>query len=126
MANILLIEDEEVLAETLEIVLMKAGHDVTLAANGAIGAHKFSEVRPDLVITDIIMPEQEGLDTIRQIREVDAKVPIIAYSGGGRTKNFDFLRLADKFGATGVLRKPFANEELVALVNRCLSKKTEH
>jgi DNA-binding response OmpR family regulator len=125
MANILLIEDEEVLAETLEIVLMKAGHNVTLAANGLIGAKKFAEVRPDLVITDIIMPEQEGLDTIRQIREIDTTVPIIAYSGGGRTKNFDFLRLADKFGATDVLRKPFSNDELLTLVAHCLNKKAK-
>lgn len=120
MANILLIEDEQLVANTLEIVLLKAGHKVTHAANGEIGLAKFAEARPDLVVTDIIMPDKEGIDTIREIREKDPVIPIVAYSGGGRTKNYDFLRMAQKLGATEVLRKPFANEDLIATVARCL------
>ncbi len=120
MAKILLIEDEHLVASTLEIVLLKAGHTVVLAANGAAGLTKFDQERPDLIITDIIMPEKEGIETIREIREKNTQVPIVAYSGGGRTKNYDFLRMAHKLGATEVLRKPFANEELLATVSRCL------
>ena len=122
MANILLIEDEQIVAETLEIVLFKAGHDVVVAANGDIGLAQFIERKPDLVITDIIMPEKEGLETIRAIREKDPSVPILAYSGGGRTRNFDFLRMADKLGANEVLRKPFTNEDMIAAVARLTSK----
>jgi DNA-binding response OmpR family regulator len=119
MANILLIEDEPLVAGTIEVVLMKAGHSVTLAPNGDAGLKKFDEAPADLVITDIIMPQKEGIGTIRELRE-RSQVPIIAISGGGRTKNFDFLRMAHKLGATEVLRKPFANAELIALVTKCL------
>jgi DNA-binding response OmpR family regulator len=122
MANILLIEDEQLVAATIEVVLMKAGHTVVLAGNGEIGVAKFKAAPFDLVITDIIMPQKEGIETIRELREHSATVPIIAISGGGRTKNYDFLRMAHKLGANDVLRKPFANAELVALVANCLKK----
>jgi DNA-binding response OmpR family regulator len=120
MAKILLIEDEMLVSSTLEIVLRKAGHTVVVAADGQIGLNKFAAERPDLVLTDIIMPEKEGIETIQEIRAIDPKVPILAYSGGGRTKNYDFLRMAHKLGANEVLRKPFANEDLLAAVRRCL------
>lgn len=120
MANILLIEDEQLVAATIEVVLMKAGHTVMLASNGDAGLQKFDEAKVDLVITDIIMPQKEGIATIRELRE-RSTVPIIAISGGGRTKNFDFLRMAYKLGATEVLRKPFANAELMALITKCLA-----
>lgn len=123
MAKILLIEDESLVAGTLEILLRKAGHAVVLAENGEVGLTRFDSEKPDLVITDIIMPEKEGLETVLAIRAKNKDVPIIAYSGGGRTKNYDFLRVADKFGATAVLRKPFANEELLTLVKKCLENK---
>ena len=121
MANILLIEDEELVAGTIEVVLMKAGHTVTWAANGDLGLKKFDAAPADLVITDIIMPQKEGIATIRELRERSPDVPIIAISGGGRTKNYDFLRMAHKLGATEVLRKPFANAELIAMVGKCLN-----
>jgi len=120
MAKILLIEDEQLVADTLELVLLKAGHTVSLAGNGIIGLQKFDQERPDLVITDIIMPQKEGIATIQDLRARSASIPIIAISGGGRTKNFDFLRMADKLGATEILRKPFASSELVAAIERCL------
>lgn len=122
MANILLIEDEQLVAATIEVVLMKAGHKVTVANNGEAGLAKFAEIAPDLVITDIIMPQKEGIETIRDLRAKSPNIPIIAISGGGRTKNFDFLRMAHKLGANEVLRKPFANADLVAVVGRCLNK----
>lgn len=121
MANILLIDDDPLVVGTIEILLMKAGHKVTIAGNGNKGLAAFTKDRHDLIITDIIMPEKEGIETIREIRALSATVPIIAMSGGGRTKNFDFLRIADKVGANDVLRKPFANEELVSLVARLLT-----
>lgn len=123
MAKILLIEDEMLVSSTIEIVLLKAGHTVVVAANGQIGMAKFDAERPDLVITDIIMPEKEGIETIQEIRAKDPHVAILAYSGGGRTKNYDFLRMAQKLGANEVIRKPFANEDLLAAVKRCLSAK---
>jgi DNA-binding response OmpR family regulator len=121
MAKILIIDDEQLVASTMEIVLLKAGHTVVLANNGNVGVAKFKSDPADLVITDIIMPEKEGIEVIRELRVMSPQVPIIAISGGGRTKNYDFLRMAHKLGANEVLRKPFANDELVSLVRRCLT-----
>jgi YesN/AraC family two-component response regulator len=125
MAKILIIDDEQLVASTMEIVLLKAGHVVALASNGNLGVEKFKADPADLVITDIIMPEKEGIEVIRELRVIAPKVPIIAISGGGRTRNYDFLRMAHKLGANEVLRKPFANEELVSLVKRCLAAANE-
>jgi DNA-binding response OmpR family regulator len=123
MANILVIDDDPLVVGTIEILLMKAGYTVTVARDGDKGVKAFTKDRHDLVITDIIMPEKEGIETIREIRALSATVPIIAVSGGGRTKNFDFLRIADKVGANEVLRKPFANDQLLTLVARCLESR---
>lgn len=119
VAHILLIEDESLVANTIEVMLIKAGHTVTMAADGEIGLRKFDEAPADLVITDIIMPQKEGIATIRELRE-RSDVPIIAISGGGRTKNYDFLLMAQKLGATSFLRKPFSSADLISMVERCL------
>ncbi len=124
MAKILIIDDDQMVSATIELLLLKAGHTVTLAGNGNLGVASFKESPADLIITDIIMPEKEGIETIQEIRALSAKVPIIAISGGGRTKNYDFLRMANKLGANEVLKKPFANDELLSLVNKCLTMPT--
>jgi DNA-binding response OmpR family regulator len=117
MSTILLIEDENLVAGTIETVLKKAGYTVVHARDGEKGMAAFKAEMPDLVITDLIMPEKEGIQVIREIREISKDVPIIAISGGGRTQNYDFLRIAHKLGATEVLRKPFANKDLLTVVN---------
>jgi len=124
MAKILIIDDDQMVSATIELLLLKAGHSVTLAANGNLGVASFKANPVDLVITDIIMPEKEGIETIQEIRAISPKVPIIAISGGGRTKNYDFLRMANKLGANDVLKKPFANDELLSMVNKCLTTPT--
>lgn len=124
MAKILIIDDDQMVSATIELLLLKAGHSVTLAANGNLGVASFKANPVDLVITDIIMPEKEGIETIQEIRAISPKVPIIAISGGGRTKNYDFLRMANKLGANEVLKKPFANDELLSMVNKCLTTPT--
>ena len=124
MAKILIIDDDQMVSATIELLLLKAGHTVTLAGNGNLGVASFKSAPADLIITDIIMPEKEGIETIQEIRALSPKVPIIAISGGGRTKNYDFLRMANKLGANEVLKKPFANDELLTLVNKCLTTPT--
>ena len=120
MANILVIEDDDLVAAAIEAVLMKAGHVVTLAGNGEIGLTKFDAAPADLVITDIVMPRKEGIATMHELRARAPDLPIIAISGGGRTKNYDFLRMADKLGATEVMYKPFSNSDLIAMVAKLL------
>lgn len=123
MARILLIDDEFLVREMMRITLTEAGHAVTAAANGEVGLRKMHELQPDLIITDIVMPHQEGIETIIAIRKADAAMPIIAISGGS-TGKVDFLKAAAAFGATKVLRKPFGNAALIAMVNECLVERS--
>jgi CheY-like chemotaxis protein len=74
-----------------------------------------------LVITDLIMPNKEGIESIMQIRAHDPKTPILAMSGGGRLGNADFLKMAAGVGANATLPKPFESEDLIAAVRRLLS-----
>jgi len=125
MAKILVIDDEALLAKSLSIILMKAGHTVVTAENGKLGLEVFARDQPDLVITDIIMPVMEGIEAIQALRAQAPKLPIIAVSGGGRTKNLDFLRIAQKLGANAALGKPFTKEQLLTAVGNCLAGKTD-
>lgn len=120
MATILVIDDEALIRETIRMKLEQSGHQVVEAGNGIEGLRMLDEHAVDLVVTDIIMPEQEGIETIRKIRERNAHVGIIAISGGGRTRNFGFLDFAKKLGANGALSKPFTGSQLLALVETTL------
>lgn len=121
-ASILVIDDDAIVRRTLQEILESEGHRVSCAENGRHGLVAFGRQRPDLVITDIIMPDQEGIETIVHLRKIWPKGPIIAISGGGRIGNVDFLQMAERIGADAILAKPFEPEELLALVARCLGK----
>ncbi len=120
MARILIIDDEELARFTVRLILETAGHEVGEAKNGNEGLTQFRSNPYDLVITDIIMPEKEGIETIIELRKDYPDLRIIAISGGGRTRNLDFLRLAGQFGAAVSLAKPFSDDELIVAVNTCL------
>ena len=85
---------------------------MTCAADGAAGVTAFRQENPDAVVTDIIMPEQEGIETIVTIRRERPETKIIAISGGGRLSNVELLRMARLLGADDVLPKPFCAQEL--------------
>lgn len=121
MARILVVDDEQLARFTMREILESAGHEVTEAKNGAQGI-AFQKAQPfDVVITDIIMPEKEGVQTIMELKRDFPTLPIIAISGGGRTRNLDFLKIAERYGAQKILAKPFSEEELVDVVNACLA-----
>ncbi|MFQ5774253.1 MAG: response regulator [Kiloniellaceae bacterium] len=122
MACILVVDDEEPVRTTLRQMLEKAGHQIFEAANGEEAIRVFEDLKIDLVITDIIMPEKEGIETIVGLRQTAPDLKIIAISGGGRTGNMDFLQLAKKFGANGVLAKPFAVQAVLDAVNSVLEQ----
>src|SRR5687767_7122508 len=105
--KILVIDDEPAVRYAVTRVLESNGFEVTTAADGMRGMMQFRLSHPDLVITDLIMPEQEGMQTIKQIRQADTEVKILAISGGGRLVNVDFLQVAQRFGADEILAKPF-------------------
>jgi DNA-binding response OmpR family regulator len=116
--KILLIDDYDLVLYTLSRVLRRNGDIVITASNGDLGMSAFRRERPDLVITDIIMPEQEGLGTIVKIRRDSPEAKIIAISGGGRVGNVDVLEAARALGVNDLIAKPFEPEELVARVRR--------
>jgi CheY-like chemotaxis protein len=116
--KILVIDDDHLVRYALSKILLSYGYEVVTAADGKRGMIVLREEHPDAVITDIIMPEQEGIDTIIQIRRERPGVKIIAISGGGRIRNIDFLDMAQSLGADEVLAKPFEAEELLSLLLR--------
>lgn len=117
MARILVIDDDSQVRMAIKAVLERAGHETILASDGRVGMREYETRAFDLVITDILMPEQEGIETILALRKTSPAVKILAISGGGRVGNQDFLLLAEKLGASGVLKKPFGPDELVAQVS---------
>src|SRR5271155_3662471 len=117
MARILIIDDDPQLRRLLARILQSVGHDVNEASNGSDGLARFAEAPPALVITDILMPEKEGIETIRELRRLAPAVPIIAMSGGGASqKSMKFLDMAAKLGATVALAKPFRAPQLIETV----------
>ncbi len=124
MARILVIDDEDELRSMLRQMLEHAGHEVAEAVNGAAGIEIYERDAPDLIITDIIMPEKEGVETIIALRRADPALPIIAISGGGRLDATDFLTMAKKLGARRTLTKPFRRDQLLEAVGECLASAT--
>jgi len=121
MARILLIEDDNEVRTMLRLTLIHFGHTVIEARNGREGLELFKRANADLVITDIVMPEKEGLEVLIKLRAKQVPlVKIIAISGGGRQKAAEYLRLATLMGAARVLAKPFSNEVLIAAINELL------
>src|SRR3990172_11204918 len=116
-ARILVIDDDDEVRETLCNILRSAGFEATVARNGKEGVRLFDAVGADAVVTDVIMPEMEGIETIRELRLRRAGVKIVAISGGGRTGVADYLALAKKFGADATLSKPFSRDELLAALS---------
>ncbi len=121
MAKILIIDDDAAIRRTLGRVLSKAGHVVMDAADGRQAMELFRADPAELVITDIVMPTQEGIETILEIRREAPGVGIIAISGGGLSSGMTYLDLAGKLGADAVLSKPFRAPALLNAVAKLLS-----
>jgi len=121
-STILLIDDEIELRATVSRLLQRAGYEVVTAANGAEALATARFVRADLVITDIIMPEKEGLETIAELRREFPELPVIAVSGGGVVDPGSYLTIAQRLGADRALAKPFGFQELLSTVRELLDK----
>lgn len=116
--HILVIEDHEPMARMIETILVADHHSVVRAADGRAGMALYAAQHFDLVITDILMPNQEGLETIRELVARNPAVKVIAVSGSGRDGGMDYLRVAEAFGAVATLQKPFEPEDLLRLVRQ--------
>jgi CheY-like chemotaxis protein len=120
--RVLVIDDEEFARFSVcRILESEEVYEFVEAENGKIGVEKMNSGDFDLIITDIVMPEKEGLETIMEIRQSHPSIPIIAISGGGGGRNKEYLEVAKSFGAKCVLRKPFSADELLAAAEFCLA-----
>lgn len=116
MTRILIVDDETMVRKTLHQILDRAGYDVEEAENGVEGLARQRETKFDLLITDLIMPEMDGLEMITNIRKEFPETKIIAISGGRRTKGVDLLKQAQAKGADTILAKPFFRDEVLKAV----------
>jgi two-component system response regulator (stage 0 sporulation protein F) len=114
MATILIIDDEEPIRILLRFALEAAGYEVTEAANGRIGLERYSQKPTDLVITDILMPELNGLDVLLELTREFLNAKVIAISGIGGEKNV--LDIAKLLGARRTFQKPFSIPRLLDAV----------
>ena len=122
MVRILLVDDDEALRTVLHRTLVNLGHEVIEACNGreALALHEHSPA--DIVLTDLIMPEKEGVETIMEFRKKHTAVRIIAMSGGGRDSPTGYLRVAKGLGADQVLQKPFTSKALAEAIKGALER----
>ena len=121
MASILLIDDDDSIRTMMRLWLARCGHTVIEARDGREGLDLFPATAADLVITDIIMPTQDGLEVIRALQEKQPPVKIIAMSGGGRFAAEHPLDTARRLGAARVLAKPFTFDALMAAIDEVLT-----
>ena len=121
MAEIVLIEDDPAVQRVIRRALAVGGHTVDAFENGRGAIDHLRSADPDLLITDIFMPEMEGIETIQRVRALKPHLTIIAISGF-MFGSADYLEIAEKFGAIATLKKPFRPAELLELVSRLLSE----
>ena len=119
--RILVIEDDNFVQNMLKQTFERAGYDVATAANGRIGIKLYRDNPFDVVVTDLIMPDMEGIETITNLRKSHPEVKIIAISGGGRNRPDDYLHLAEKLGAARTFSKPVDRQELLDAVQQLVS-----
>lgn len=121
MARVLVIDDDTIMNDMVVQLLSQSGYEVEGASDGMAGLKLIETTQFDLIVTDIIMPEKEGLETIVAIRKKNKTIPIIAISGGGKLGPDQYLHMAKQFGADYAFQKPFKNAQFLTAVRECLS-----
>lgn len=125
MPGILIVEDDKDLREMLKTSLGKRKYLVLEASNGKEAISKFKPSVTDLVITDLIMPDEDGLKVIMKIREIKPEIKVIAISGGGKAGPGNYLNLARALGADEVFSKPFSVSDLMAKIESMLDREQQ-
>ena len=120
----LLVEDDEELSGLLEHKLARAGYKILRARDGMEALRIYDPQKVDLVLTDLIMPDLEGIELIIRLKRLHPNPKIIAMSGGGRNGAEGYLAIARRLGVTDTLAKPFTCEELVCIVRKAFATQT--
>ncbi len=120
MPGVLIVEDERELREMLKLSLIRRNYSVIEASNGKEAILHFKPTLTDIVITDLIMPEEDGLKVIMKLREMKPTLKIIAISGGGKAGPGNYLNLAKALGADSVFSKPFSVNDLITAIEKLL------
>ena len=124
MARILIIDDESQIRSMLRLMLERSGYEVIEAADGMEGIRQYRDNPADLIITDLIMPNKDGIGMIIELKKEFPKVKIIAMSGGGVNRPEGYLDGAKKLGATRTLTKPIDRDEMLSAVRETLKDDT--
>ena len=123
METILIADDDLQIRTLLSQFFTNSGYETLVAANGLEAIRHYESGQPDLVITDILMPEKDGIETIMDLKKMDPAVKIIAISGGGACSAGNYLSLAEKLGAVAVFEKPFNLKELLLHIRAALHER---
>ena len=117
MAQVLVVDDDDQVRKLISLVLQQEGHTVVEASNGKMAIQHIQEAEINLVISDIVMPDMDGLELIRGIRRIHPGIKILAISGAGKEGPGLYLNMAEQFGADAILTKPFAPDQLIEQVS---------
>jgi DNA-binding response OmpR family regulator len=120
MPGVLIVEDDKELREMLKMSLLRSGFTVMEAENGKDAIAHFKPLVTDLVVTDLIMPEEDGLKVVIKLRELKPSIRIIAISGGGKVGPGSYLNLAKALGADAIFPKPFSINDLISKIENLL------
>ncbi len=112
--KILIVDDETSIRNLLSKILSSSNYEAVTASNGREGLELYKKENPDLVITDIVMPDMEGIELIRHLRKIDRNLPVIVMSGNPTGQQF--LKTANLLGAHSTLLKPFSPSELLSII----------
>lgn len=122
LAHILLIDDDNNARKVLRKMLERMGHTVTEAVDGSKGIKAYNKNEIDLVVTDIVMPEKEGIEMIFEMRRINPEVKIIAMSGGGTLGSMEYLEMAEKLGARRSISKPIKYQDFLETIEETLNE----
>lgn len=120
MPGILIVEDDKEIREMLKLSLLRSNYTVLEAENGKDAIVHFKPLLTDLVVTDLIMPEEDGLKVVIKLKELKPSIKIIAISGGGKVGPASYLNLAKALGADAIYTKPFLINDLIAKIEELL------
>lgn len=116
--SVLIVDDDPLVAATLRRVLLDRGHSASIADDGHAALELLSRERFDFILLDVFMPNQDGIETLREVKRKYPTIAVGVVSGGGLRGRFEFLSMALKLGADGIAQKPITPDCLVAMVER--------